>query len=159
MTWLANPSSSKSGFRSTFRNIVVFFFIFGLYDAFVAPPLWDATITDDGGVSIQQQVSPVWHQILYLLISLPMSIYGLLVVVRLRGAIRAKYGISVGCLGRFEDFCCVCCCNCCVLAQMARQTADYDVEQAACCTPSGMRHTKTVDTDVEHLLAVTEDHK
>jgi hypothetical protein len=141
MTWLANPAAaSKSTLRSTFRKIMVCLVVFSVYDAFMAPPLIQFAVDEKGELTIQQnEMYPFWHQVCYVLLSLPMTIYGLIIVVKLRAAIRAKYGIPTGRLGRLEDVCCVCCCNCCVLSQMARQTADYDEEPAACCSPNGMR--------------------
>ena len=138
MTWLANPQS-KSSFRSTFRKVMVILIFYSLYDTLVAPPLLEVSVDENGDFTLTQNEYPFWHQAVYILFSLPMTIYGLVVVVRLRSAIRAKYGIPTGCLGAAEDFCCVCFCNCCVLSQMARQTAEYDEEPAACCSANGMR--------------------
>jgi Cys-rich protein (TIGR01571 family) len=139
MNWLATPSS-KSSFQSTFRKIMALFLVFTLYDVFVAPPLFEVNVDEKGEISFTHNTNSFWHQVCYVLLSLPMTIYGIVVVMKLRATVRAKYGIPTGRLGRLEDFLCVCCCNCCVVAQMARQTADYEQEPAACCSPNGMRN-------------------
>jgi Cys-rich protein (TIGR01571 family) len=141
-----NNSGKTSGIRNTMRKIVTGLILFSLYDAIMAPPLLEFNVNQDGEVvldrtsysSSSSSSSALWHQLFYLLLSLPMSIYGIYVVVKLRAAIRAKYGIPTGRLGRLEDVCCVFCCNCCVVAQMARQTADYDDEPASYCSSNGL---------------------
>jgi Cys-rich protein (TIGR01571 family) len=154
MTWLANPAASKSTLRSTFRKIMVCLVVFSLYDALMAPPLVQFAVDENGELTIQQNEYQFWHQVFYVILSLPMTIYGLIVVVKLRAAIRAKYGIPTGRMGRMEDFCCVCCCNCCVISQMARQTADYDDEPASCCSPNGMREASIQFSDITSVTPV-----
>jgi Cys-rich protein (TIGR01571 family) len=150
MNWLAAPSS-QSSFQSTFRKIIALLVVFSVYDIFMAPPLFEVNVDHKGELSFSHNSYPCWHQVCYVLLSLPMTVFGFVVVVKLRAAIRTKYGIPTGRLGRLEDFICVCCCNCCVFAQMARQTADYEQEPAACCSPNGMRH-KVVATEETRSL-------
>lgn len=156
MTWLANPTNTKSSFQSTFQKAFILLIIFTLYDSFVAPPMIEFSVDENGVVIFQPRASQNWYQILYIILSVPMTVYGVMVVVKLRAAIRAKYGIPTGRLGKLEDFCCVCCCNCCVISQMARQTADYNDEPASCCSPNGMRHplmdTSAYDEEKLHSL-------
>jgi Cys-rich protein (TIGR01571 family) len=135
-------STTAVSIQSAFRKIMILVVLLSLYDALVAPPLFDLQVDKDTGdiVFVRGTGFPVWHQILYVLLSLPMTIWGIMVVVRLRAAIRHKHNIPAGRLGRCEDFVCVCCCNCCVMSQMARQTADYDGDEpASCCSPNGIR--------------------
>jgi len=97
-----------------------------------------------------------WYEFVYLGLTLPLSVWGLIVVIRLRRFIRERYNIPptkvsvtnpchVGqgsspqaicelSLGGSEDLICALCCNCCVLSQMARQVADDDAtEQSSYC--------------------------
>ncbi|KAG7337558.1 PLAC8 family domain containing protein [Nitzschia inconspicua] len=137
-----NSQTTASSIQSVFRKIMVLAVLLSLYDATMSPPLFDLQMEEDTGeFTIVQGIGfPVWHQILYLLLSLPMTVWGIVVVVRLRAAIRHKHNIPPGRLGQCEDFLCVCCCNCCVMSQMARQTADYDGDEpASCCSPNGIR--------------------
>ena len=97
-----------------------------------------------------------YHQLLYLLLSLPMTIYGLLVIVKLRIAVRFKYGIPTGRLGHLEDWIYAIFCNCCILSQMARQTADYDhKEPASCCTPNGIQQQQQLDDCSDDSITTT----
>ena len=64
--------------------------------------------------------------------------YLLLVGIRTRMYIRKKYRIPSACCGDLEDCCCIFFCNCCAISQMARHTADYNTQSAACCTRTGL---------------------
>jgi Cys-rich protein (TIGR01571 family) len=148
MTWLVKPAASKSSMQSLMGKIFILLVVYSFYDALLAPPLFEVTVGENGDVILRQNMNQRWHQVFYVLMSLPMTVYGVLVVVKLRAAIRAKYGIPTGKLGMFEDACCVCCCNCCIMSQLARQTADYDDAPAAWCSQSGMqRPSKASDED------------
>ncbi len=92
-----------------------------------------------------------WQELFSLVLTLPLSIWALVVIVRLRTAIRERdeiprTNIAVpSCrqseepmfqvsLGKSEDLVCTLCCGCCVLSQIAHQTADYEVtDSVSCC--------------------------
>ena len=152
MTWLAKPAGAKSTLQSVTSKIFLCLVMFSIYDAFVAPPMFEVTVAENGEVIFHHNIQQRWHQVYYVLLSLPMSLYGVLMVVKLRAAIRSKYGIPTGRLGRLEDCCYVCCCNCCVMSQLARQTADYDDVPAAWCSPNGMKRSSAMLTDDEDIL-------
>ncbi len=139
MTWLAKPVPSKAPMQAMMGKVFVFFLLLSIYDAFAAPPLFEVTVNEKGDLILHQNLQYRWRQMIYVLVSLPMTIYGIMVVVKLRAAIRTKYGIPTGKLGKLEDWCYVCWCNCCVMSQLARQTADYDDEPATCCSSTGMK--------------------
>jgi hypothetical protein len=106
-----------------------------------------------------------WKQLFYFSCTIPMSLWGMVVVIRLRRAIRERYQIppvtlsvpspcsssSEQCnlsLGNSEDLVCGLCCGFCVLSQMARQTADYEgTEPAAICTANGLVRRSSSNTD------------
>lgn len=152
MTWLAKPAGRKSMFQYITGKIFLFLILFSAYDALVAPPLFEVTVQDNGDVILHHNLQQRWHQMCYVLLSLPMSVYGVLIVVKLRAAIRSKYGIPTGRLGKMEDCCCVCCCNCCVMSQLARQTAEYDDEPAAWCSPTGMKRGAIMSSEEDTIL-------
>jgi hypothetical protein len=128
--------------------------LLSLYDALLAPPMFVFRIDEQsGGVEsvafhnndnadgVGYYCYHRWIQLAYLILSLPVTVWGVYVVVRLRAAVRRRYRIPTGrMLGRYEDLVCVCLCNCCVLSQLARQTADYEngTERASCCSPTGI---------------------
>jgi Cys-rich protein (TIGR01571 family) len=72
------------------------------------------------------------------LLQLVYGVYILVMLMRLRKLIRTKYQIPehrcIGC----EDLCCAFWCGCCTISQLARQTADYDVEDATFFTSTGV---------------------
>jgi Cys-rich protein (TIGR01571 family) len=154
-----SSSSSSSSVQSAFRKIMVLVVLLTVYDSLVAPPLFEVQVDEDTGeVSLASRFSsggdfPGWHQVLYLLLSLPMTVWGIIVVVRLRASVRQRYNIPTGRLGKWEDLVCVCCCNCCVMSQMARQTADYDGDEpASCCSPSGTRTSNKKDDAMDEVV-------
>lgn len=152
MTWLARPSVPKSPMQSLMAKIFLFFLLLSIYDAFITPPLFEVTVNEKGEMILHQNLQHRWHQMMYILLSLPMTIYGAMVVIKLRAAIRSKYGIPTGRLGRMEDCCYVSCCNCCVISQLARQTADYDEEPAAWCSTTGMQRSLHPSVDDEDIV-------
>ena len=181
MTWLVSTSPSSTvnpngatfnkknnSFQTTFRRIMACLIFFTLYDAFMAPPLILIDIDPESGeliVSSNNQKNEIdvnhgpfpflaWHQVFYILLSVPMSIYGVMVVVKLRAAVRAKFNIPTGRLGSMEDFCYVFLCNCCVLIQLARQTADYDIERPSCCSSNGLLSSKSSLTSLPSNKAI-----
>ena len=92
-----------------------------------------------------------WQELVSFVLSLPLTIWVLVVVVRLRKAIRNEYNIPparIQCcndpalcnlsLGNSEDMACALCCSCCMLGQMARQTADLEGDESTPnCSMSG----------------------
>lgn len=138
----ASNSKDASAFRSSFRIIMILFLLLSLYDAFIAPPLFELRLDHRSGeleLVLRAGDYPVWHHCIYLVLSLPATVWGVWVMVRLRASVRHRYGIPTGRLGRWEDLVCVSLCNCCVMSQIARQTADYEtLHPASCCSPNGL---------------------
>jgi hypothetical protein len=62
-------------------------------------------------------------------------IFTLIILIRVRGQVREKYGIPAQ--GN-EDVCCSLFCPCFVAAQMLRHTTDYDTYPSTCCTETGI---------------------
>jgi Cys-rich protein (TIGR01571 family) len=157
MSWLADPSITKSPIQSLMRKILILLLMLSVYDALMAPPLVEVTINKQGDVVLHQTVQHRGHQMFCMLMSLPMTVYGFWIVVKLRAAIRARYGIPTGKLGRLEDCCYVFCCNCCVMSQLARQTADYEDEPADCCSTNGLKPPSYLsDHDKALTTAITD---
>lgn len=99
-----------------------------------------------------------WQELLSIILTLPLSIWALVVMVRLRTAIRERYDIPPtripvppSCensnsplyqlsLGKTEDLVCSLCCACCALSQMAHQVSDHEENDSStttsCCHDS-----------------------
>jgi hypothetical protein len=142
-----SSSSSSSKVKWTFRIIMCLILICSTYDAVFAPKLFEINIDKQTGklkLIWMPNNSFIWHQFGYILLTLPMSIWGIYVEVRLRRSIRDKYhiptyyhnnkynnssssSIIIFLWEKWEDWICVICCNCCVLNQMARQTTITNV--------------------------------
>jgi Cys-rich protein (TIGR01571 family) len=71
-------------------------------------------------------------------LNIAFGVFGIFIVARTRGRIRARYGIPerrcIGC----EDCCRAFWCACCTVSQMARHTADYENYAALCCGETGL---------------------
>ncbi|KAL7571415.1 hypothetical protein ACA910_007720 [Epithemia clementina (nom. ined.)] len=66
------------------------------------------------------------------------AVYAVVVMTRLRHQVRQRYDIPTS--AKTEDCCLSLCCLCCSVAQMARQTCDYENggQGTFCCTPTGL---------------------
>jgi Cys-rich protein (TIGR01571 family) len=144
MTWLAERAERSS---PTFRRITFLFIALCLVDTLLSPPLLDLQFDGQGGVSYAPSQSTMFKELFLFCLSIPMSIYSFIILVKLRAAVRNKYGIQTGMFAWLEDFWCVFCCHCCIIAQMARQTADYEQEPASCCSKNGLRSGKHTKVD------------
>jgi Cys-rich protein (TIGR01571 family) len=144
MTWLAEREERSS---PTFRRITFLFIALYLVDKLLSPPLSELKLDGRGGVSYEPSPSTMFKELFLFCLSIPMSIYSFIVLIKLRAAVRNKNGIRTGMFGHLEDFWCVCCCHCCIIAQMARQTADYEQEPASCCSKNGLRSRKYTQVD------------
>mmetsp|Transcript_1883 Transcript_1883/g.2736 ORF Transcript_1883/g.2736 Transcript_1883/m.2736 type:complete len:228 (+) Transcript_1883:2-685(+) len=75
---------------------------------------------------------------LYSLISFSYGVFMLVILTRARKIVRQQNEIpESSCIG-CEDFCCAFWCGCCTVSQLARQTADYDREDARFFTNDGL---------------------
>jgi Cys-rich protein (TIGR01571 family) len=139
MTWLAERAERSS---PTFRRITFLFIAICLVDTLLSPPQLGLKFDGQGGVSYAPSQSTIFKELFLFCLSIPMSVYSFIILVKLRAAVRNKYGIQTGMFGWLEDIWCVCCCHCCIIAQMARQTADYEREPASYCSKNGLRSGK-----------------
>lgn len=129
MTWLAKAEPKEKRNSNKYKRMVVFFAIIIIFEAFVAPPIIQVQANGQGVPTISAG-SILWREVVYSCLSIPMTIYSLLIIIRLRKAVREKYGIATGWLGdRFEDCCCAFWCHCCTIAQIERQTSDADADE------------------------------
>jgi len=81
---------------------------------------------------------------LYQLVTFVYGVFLFYIVYKVRKHVRAKDGISeIRCFG-CEDVCCSLCCGCCTTSQLARQTTDYDEEDAYYFSNTGLAPAQTV---------------
>ena len=150
LTVLANRSSHRDRrSRKIIRICITLLIMMTVYDVLFAPPLlvMEFDSRDERYRPTFSKEYPLWHQLIYLLLSLPMSFYAIWIVIQLRTAMRHRYHIPTGVLGEAEDCLHVSFCNCCVLSQMARQTSNYDIERASCCSATGLARRQESNMD------------
>jgi Cys-rich protein (TIGR01571 family) len=148
MDIFANPAGGDA-WQKTFRRmwiLVIAFFVARAVLSCSNPQFENV----DGNVNVVEPDCPAWQRSLNFILSMSFGLYTIIVLTKMRKAVRSRYKIPterqccVCCCGPLEDFCCSFWCSCCTIAQLARQTADYDRNRAACCTKDGMRHPNTV---------------
>jgi len=143
-----HPFSSLSPEKKVLIGIVVTFWIcyILLCGVFYCPPTHHIDYHDDLVDDDKDPDCPVWKQLVFNTLTSVFGLYTLIVMIRLRRAIRTKYNIPEGCCLGCEDCCCIFFCGCLSSIQMAHQTANYEeVGQAICCNSTGLPPT-TIST-------------
>lgn len=137
MNWLGS-SAPECDWQMTFRRICIIVVLYYLLTMILQPDSTEVFTAEDGTVSVIKHEGPLWETILYNVLSGSFGLYTIIVMIRLRAAVRAKYEIPTKKCGKMEDCCCTVFCGCCTVAQMARQTANYEEIRAVCCTDTGL---------------------
>jgi Cys-rich protein (TIGR01571 family) len=144
----ADGGGSAGSSVAGYKRGTTLFLVACVVDFLLIAPILEATTSvaqQDGHGGEQQPNMSFGTQCFYVLWTIALTSIAIYSVVQLRAAVRAKYGISPGTCGTCEDVCCVVCCHSCALAQLARQTADYDEEEAHCCTVDGLAGSKRLN--------------
>lgn len=85
---------------------------------------------------------------LYNLVVLVYTVFWVYLLVTVRKAVRERDNIReercVGC----EDLVCAVFCGCCTVSQLARQTADYELDEGHFFTPTGLPAPPPIVMDV-----------
>uniref|UniRef100_A0A7S1D7B1 Uncharacterized protein n=1 Tax=Cyclophora tenuis TaxID=216820 RepID=A0A7S1D7B1_CYCTE len=133
MNWLGD-AAPESQWKQTFCRIVILVVLFIIITTITAPP----PPKYNNGVAYYPGYA-MWKDITYHVVTVAFGLYYLIVLCKTRRAVREKYDIPPDkrC-GDCEDFCCAFWCACCTVAQVARQTADYDQRRAVCCSDTGL---------------------
>lgn len=141
MSWLGERNSPNSS--STFTRLVWLVVIYIAVNILFSPPSPVAHVIGEGediGVEvIQPPINPITYGI-YQAVNFAYGLYALIILVKLRAAIRERYSLpnQTHCGDLAEDVCCSLCCACCTNAQLARHTADYNERRAVCCSNTGL---------------------
>lgn len=147
MSWLGEENIPDHEWRRTFRRMFVVVCLYWGVTPLLAPPapiLLSDPATGNVLVAPPQSTQPRVNQFLYRLSFWLFSLSSLFLMTRLRRAVRRRYEIPLvlssvlGAFSPLEDLCVSFWCGCCAVAQMARQTADYDRQTAACCSTTGL---------------------
>ena len=110
-----------------------FKYIFSMVILYALIGLFFPTKVDENG-------DPIDGNPIYGLAGFCFMIYTLIAMTRTRKAVREYYSIpEKKCCGVTDDCCCSFWCGCCTVNQMAKQTTDYEINDALCCTETGLR--------------------
>lgn len=144
MSWLGERNSAQAS--NTFRMTVCVVIAYYVVSSILAPPKPIPQITGEGDDDLNIQVE--WIQphvnglqlLLYYMVNIAFGLYSLIVLVKLRAAVRERYSLPnlTPCGDTLEDIFCACCCGCCTVSQLARHTADYHERRAVCCSSTGL---------------------
>lgn len=134
----ANPTLEQE-WRMTFKRILILVVIYFLFTNIFSCPGPDFGTNEKGEIISTESKCPHWQRSLHGIVSTAFLLYTLIVLMKTRASVRARYEIPEQCCaGGMEDCCCAFWCSCCTVAQLARQTADYDQTRAVCCTDTGL---------------------
>ena len=148
MNWRGQENAPETEWRRTYRRVLLVVSLYWGLSALLAPPpplLLPDTATGDILVTPPVQQQPPLHQFLYRLVFWSFAMYTTVVLARLRRVVRRQSGISPFRVPAFwrvgaslEDLCLSFWCGCCTVAQVARQTCEYERERASCCSNNGL---------------------
>ncbi|KAG7337248.1 PLAC8 family domain containing protein [Nitzschia inconspicua] len=130
MTWCGNPSKSRSQSKNTFHILLWLTFGYWIISIIFHCDRDHNGHCDGFPYGFLGTVRIVWF------------LYTVVVMTKLRKAVRDRYRIPQTQCMCFEDCCCAVFCSCCTMAQLARQTADYERQRAYCCTDTGLAEEK-----------------
>ena len=141
MSWLGERDSPKAS--QTFRTVVYVVIAYYVLSSILAPPKPTAQVSgseDDLQVEwVQPEANPLSY-FLYQVVNAAFGLYTLIIMVKLRAAVRERYSLpdQTPCGDTIEDVFCACCCGCCTVSQLARHTADYHERRAVWCSNTGL---------------------
>jgi Cys-rich protein (TIGR01571 family) len=129
----------NGGYEKTFRHMVFLVLAYYIPSSLLKPPV-PSTLKESHGhtITVENEHYPLWKNILYNLVFYAYAVYTFVILVRLRATIRRQYEIPVRYFGALEDGCCAFWLSCCTLAQLARQTANYQEKRALFCSNNGL---------------------
>ena len=128
---------------SAFRTMLALYIVTSLTTGFIGQILESFLIEDDDDDEQEPGDEPGWFvAISFTRVGWAFFYYVFVVIVaiRTRAYVRKRYKIKpqYGC-GECEDVCCVFVCYPCVVCQLSRHTANYENQQARCCTDTGLK--------------------
>lgn len=148
MNYWGQENVPDAEWRRTYRRVLLIVSIYWGFSGLFCPPpplLLSDPATGNVLVAPPMQQQPPLHQFLYRLVFWSFVIYSTVVLARLRRAVRRQSEISPfrvlafwGIGTSLEDLCLSFWCGCCTVAQVARQTCDYEREGATCCSNNGL---------------------
>ena len=137
MNLWAEPAPENE-YKVTFRRMLILVRLYWIISGILAPPGPEFEAQEDGTMKVTRTDSSLWQRCVHNLIISMFSLYSLILLIKLRIAVRRRGAIPEKYCAGMEDCCCAFWCGCCTVAQIARQTADFDERRALCCSPTGL---------------------
>lgn len=130
LTYLGEPGRRDTT-KDTFKIVCALFFSYTIYSIAleIAAPAPDKY---NGAPSIPMIA------LLKALGAVTFTFYSVYALMRTRESIRIKYSIPNGKVGACEDLCVSIWCSCCAVAQMARHTGEYEINEGVCLSDRGL---------------------
>jgi Cys-rich protein (TIGR01571 family) len=125
-------------YKVTFSRMIMIVIAYWILASIFSPPSPEFEADNHGNVTVTRDDCPIWQRIIYNLVTASFTLYTLIVLIKVRAAVRKRYQIPEKQCHGMEDCCCAFWCGCCTVAQLARQTADYDQRRAVCCSETGL---------------------
>jgi Cys-rich protein (TIGR01571 family) len=142
--WSGAPLNGRVTWMSAFKFMLISFIVYYVIDttlSFMIFPYTTGEFNEETGTYTVPDSIPSWVNVVDAIhngLSLLYSIFLLVVLVRTRSNIRARYQIPEQSCHGCEDCCCSFWCSPCTICQMARHTADYATYGPSCCTETGL---------------------
>ena len=154
MTWTGDPSTAEE-YKKTFRTVCTImicnYLVYTIFHCSLTVPEID---DNDVVTMVPNDECQVWSYYLSTIVSGLFGLYTFIVMIKLRMAIRAKYGIPEQSCNGCEDSCCIFWCGFCSTVQMAHQTADYEEVRAICCNSTGLPPSQDCDSSLTQAIVV-----
>jgi Cys-rich protein (TIGR01571 family) len=135
---LWGDAAPEHEYKVTFRRMIILVISFWILSSILDPPGPEFEAHEDGTMRVTHPHCSWWQRSLYHLVTTLFYLYSLILLIKLRSAVRRHHEIPEKDCAGMEDCCCAFWCGCCTVAQIARQTADYDQRRAECCSPTGL---------------------
>mmetsp|Transcript_7947 Transcript_7947/g.17077 ORF Transcript_7947/g.17077 Transcript_7947/m.17077 type:complete len:157 (+) Transcript_7947:38-508(+) len=154
MTWSGDPSAAEE-YKKTFRIVCAIIICNYLVNAIFYCSLTIAEKDDNDEVTmVPNDECQAWSHYLSTTVSSLFALYTLIVMIKLRTAIRAKYSIPEQNCEGCEDACCIFFCGFLSAVQMADQTANYEEDGAICFNATGLPPTQDSDGSLTQAIVV-----
>jgi Cys-rich protein (TIGR01571 family) len=142
MNLLGEPAPANE-WKATFSRMLIIVITYWLLSGIFAPPGPDFEVNDEGQLVASRGHYPLWKRVIYNVLTTSFGLYTLIILAKLRAAVRKRYDIPQQRCAGLEDLCCAFWCSCCTVSQIARQTADYEQKRAICCSDTGLPATSS----------------
>jgi Cys-rich protein (TIGR01571 family) len=129
MTWCGQPAQSRRQYKQTFHILLWLTVVYWV--------IWMFFHCDDENEHHNPNCHGATRHVMGT-VNFVWFLYTVIVMIKLRRAVRDRYKIPQNTCHGCEDCCCVVFCTCCTISQLSRQTANYQSQRAYCCSDTGL---------------------